>query len=115
MAEEMEHTSNRCCLLNKMAEDLLNAGDYEQAINFYQQLLSEAKREQHQSFEGLAYCGLGNAYLALDKLDNALSQYQRDLTIRKESSDTTGECKAYGKPWVCLQLHGPTTASLQLL
>ena len=27
MAEEMEHTSNCCCPLNKMAEDLLNAND----------------------------------------------------------------------------------------
>ena len=95
IAEESQKASGKCSLWNQMAEEAVDNDEYDKAIECYENLLKEAKNQQHHSFEGVAFRGLGNSHMAIGNCEHALSYYQRDLAVRKAAGDLPGECDAY--------------------
>ena len=94
---DIQSTSGKCTFWNQIAEDALSSSDPHKAIEYYENLLKEAKKEHNRSFEGLAYCGLGDAYTSRGDSEHALTYFRRYLNICKATGDILGECHAYGK------------------
>ena len=97
---DIQSTSGECTFWNQKAEDALNSSDPDKAIEYYENLLREAKEERNRSFEGLAYCGLGDAYISRGDSEHALialTYFRRYLNICKVTGDILGECHAYGR------------------
>lgn len=95
ISEENSNASGKCSEWNQAAEEALSSGEFERAIESYENLLKEAKNRQHSLFEGIAYRGLGNSHMATGNFEHALSYYQRDLQLCKAAGDLHGECDAY--------------------
>ena len=94
---DIQSTSGMCTFWYQRAEDALSSSDPDKAIEYYENLLKEAKKEHNRSFEGLAYCGLGDAYTSRSDHGRVLTYFRRYLNICKATGDMLGECHAYGR------------------
>ena len=93
---DIQSTSGKCTFWNQIAEDALKSANLDKAIEYYENLLKEAKEERNRSFEGLVYCGLGDAYTSRGDHERALTYFRRYLNICKVTGDILGEYHAYG-------------------
>jgi tetratricopeptide (TPR) repeat protein len=70
-------------------------GQYQLAIEFYQQWLDITRLIDDQNGEGLALSGLGNAYSGLGQYQQAVEFHQHSLLIRSKIGDCEGQANAY--------------------
>ena len=71
-------------------------GEFEKAIEFYQQALSIAKDVENKDLEGKAYMNLGNAFYSLCDFKAAIKFHQQALSISKEVGNIYLEGSVYG-------------------
>ena len=71
-------------------------GQYEQAIDHYQQSLTIAREIGDRQGEGKALNNLGNAYNNLGQYEQAIDHHQQCLTIAREIGNRRGEGNALG-------------------
>lgn len=69
-------------------------GEYDQAIEYYQQGLAIGVEAVNLWHKGLVFLRLGNAYALLEKYDQAIEAYQQSLAIYQEIPDRAGVGKA---------------------
>ncbi|MDJ0705837.1 MAG: tetratricopeptide repeat protein [Leptolyngbyaceae cyanobacterium MO_188.B28] len=96
IAREMSNRrgeGNALCVLGNTCNNL---GQYEQAINHYQQYLTIAREISDRQGEGNALGNLGVAYYYLGQYEQAIDHHQQQLTIAWEVGDRQGEGKALG-------------------
>ena len=70
-------------------------GQYQQAIQYYQQSLAITTEIGAHNGEATSYMGLGNAYRSLGQYQQAIEYYQQSLAIKREIGDRYGEANAW--------------------
>ncbi|MGJ3251911.1 MAG: tetratricopeptide repeat protein [Elainellaceae cyanobacterium] len=73
-----------------------NLGDYQQAIDLYEQYLAIAREIGDRRGEGNALGNLGLAYWSLGDYPQAIDLYEQQLVIAREIGDRRGEGNALG-------------------
>lgn len=71
-------------------------GNYQKALEYHQNDLSNAKRLKDQESMGRAYSNIGLVYRLLGKYDATLKYHNKHLEIAKFLGDKIGIVKAYG-------------------
>ena len=70
-------------------------GEFDKAIEFYQQALRIAKEVENKDLEGKAYMNLGNACRSLGDSEKAIKFHQQALNISKEVGNKDSEGSVY--------------------
>jgi tetratricopeptide (TPR) repeat protein len=70
-------------------------GEYQKAIEFYQQSLAITREIGDRGGEASSYNNLGNVYYSLGEYQKAIEFYQQSLAITREIGDRGGEGKSY--------------------
>ena len=96
IAREMNDRRGEGVALKSLGNAYDNLGQYEQAIDHYQQYLTIAQEIGDRQGEGKALNNLGTAYNALGQYEQAIDHYQQSLTIAREIGDRWGEGIALG-------------------
>ncbi len=81
-------------------------GEYQRAIEFYQQSLDIARQIGDRNGEGASLGNLGNAYNSLGEYQRAIEFYQQSLDIARQIGDQRGEANSWfnlGNTWKNLQ------------
>ncbi|MBE9040788.1 tetratricopeptide repeat protein [Oscillatoriales cyanobacterium LEGE 11467] len=81
---------------NGMGNAYHSLGEYQRAIDFYQQYLAIAREIGNRNGEGTALGNLGVAYQFLGEYQRAIDFYQQHLAIAREIGDRNGEGTALG-------------------
>jgi CHAT domain-containing protein/tetratricopeptide (TPR) repeat protein len=68
-----------------------NLGQYQKAIDFFQQSLTIQKQISNRNGEGLSLNNLGLAYNSLGQHQKAIEYYQQSLAIQKQIGNRNGE------------------------
>ncbi|MCA2716909.1 MAG: tetratricopeptide repeat protein [Microcystis sp. M169S2] len=71
-------------------------GEYQKAIEFYQQSLAITREIGDRRGEAASYNNLGNVYNSLGEYQKAIEFHQQSLAIEREIGDRGGEAKSYG-------------------
>ncbi|KPQ32735.1 MAG: hypothetical protein HLUCCO16_19630 [Phormidium sp. OSCR] len=71
-------------------------GQYERAIDFYEQSLAITREIGDRAGEGNALSNLGNVYNSLGQYERAIDFYEQSLTIAREIGDRAGEGRVLG-------------------
>ncbi len=74
---------------------LYNQGEYEKAINYFQQLLLEPTTDDFD--RGQCYRGLGAIHIALKDYDEALENFQKELDLSTKDNDQENNAATYAK------------------
>ncbi len=82
--------------LTSLGNAYYSLGQYQRAIESYQQSLAIAREIGDQAGEGVALSGLGNAYRSLGQYQRAIESYQQSLAIAREIGDQAGEGTTLG-------------------
>jgi tetratricopeptide (TPR) repeat protein len=70
-------------------------GEYQKAIEFYQQSLAIERKIGNRKGEAYSYMGLGNVYYSLGEYQKAIEFHQQSLAIKREIGDRGGEASSY--------------------
>ncbi|MDE5080310.1 MAG: tetratricopeptide repeat protein, partial [Trichodesmium sp. St18_bin1] len=81
-------------------------GEYDKAMEYYQQSLQIAREIGNRSGEGNALGNLGNVYNSQGKYDKAMEYYQQHLQIARGIGDRSGEGNALGNLGVVYDSQG---------
>ena len=73
-----------------------NLGEYEKAIDFYQQALAIDREISDRLGEANSLGSLGNAYNNLGEYEKAIDFHQQSLAIKREIGDRLGEANSLG-------------------
>lgn len=79
--------------LTEKGDEAYDNGEYQTALGFYQQALTEAVEAEDKEQEALALHNIGYAYLDQGLPEQALENLQKALSIRATLEDTEGEGK----------------------
>jgi CHAT domain-containing protein/Tfp pilus assembly protein PilF len=77
--------------LNNIGVIYKQAGNFEQAIQYYKQALEWHRRFKNRLAEGRTLDNLGQSFLSLSRFDQALAYLNEALPIRQEVKDLRGE------------------------
>jgi tetratricopeptide (TPR) repeat protein len=80
--------------------DYSSLGQYQRAIEYYQQSLEIEQEIGDRSGEAAALLGLGNVYYSLESYQRAIEYSQQSLEIARE----TGECSVQANAWCNLAI-----------
>ncbi|CAG7815969.1 unnamed protein product [Allacma fusca] len=72
----------------------LDMGNFDQALNSYQQQLEVAKENQHRGMESTAVSNLGKAFHLMSNHSEALRYHEMDLRISEEIKSLSGRSRA---------------------
>ena len=72
-------------------------GMYEQAITYYENALSLARKLDYRQVEGIVLSNLGKAYANLARYQDATEVYNRALVIARDIGDRLGESNAINR------------------
>ena len=82
--------------LNGLGNVYHSQGEYDKAMEYYQQRLQIAQEIGDRSGEGNSLGNLGNVYNSQGEYDKAMEYYQQSLQIAQEICDRSGEGRALG-------------------
>ena len=77
-----------------MGNAYYSLGQYQQAIEYYQQWLAIAREIGDRGGEANSLGNLGNAYYSLGQYQQAIEYHQQSLAIAREIGDRRGEAIA---------------------
>jgi CHAT domain-containing protein/Tfp pilus assembly protein PilF len=77
--------------LNNIGVIYKQRGNFEQAIQYYEQALDWHRRTKNRYAEAQTLDNLGQSYLSLGQFDKALAYFNEALPIRREVKDRRGE------------------------
>lgn len=69
-------------------------GEYEEALQWYQEVVNLSRTLKMKVWEGIASGSRGKLYLKLGYLEKALEETQRELAISKESKEWSDACNS---------------------
>ncbi|MFM6446580.1 MAG: tetratricopeptide repeat protein, partial [Microcystis panniformis] len=81
--------------LTSLGNVYYSLGEYQKAIEFYQQSLAIFREIGDRGGEAKSYGNLGNAYGSLGEYQKAIEFNQQSLAIEREIGDRGGEAKSY--------------------
>jgi len=81
-------------ILIQLGSTYHSLSEFNQAINFYDQALSLARKLGDRNGEASSLCNLGSTYDALGQYQQAIHFYQQSLEIFKEIGDRKGEASS---------------------
>ncbi len=82
--------------LNTLAYNYLLTKNCDEAILLYQQIINDYDTlSQAQIYKGYLYNHLGVSYFCANDFENALTNFNKGLSIREEFSDTLGVANSY--------------------
>ncbi|MHC5729836.1 MAG: tetratricopeptide repeat protein, partial [Nostoc sp.] len=81
--------------LTSLGNAYYSLGQYQRAIEFYQQSLEISREIGDRNGEGNSLIGLGNAYKSLGEYQRAIEFHQQSLEISREIGDIRGEAIAW--------------------
>ncbi|TRU44988.1 MAG: tetratricopeptide repeat protein, partial [Microcystis aeruginosa Ma_QC_Ch_20071001_S25] len=96
--QQQEEQTNRkyTASLTSLGNAYYFLGEYQKAIEFYQQSLAIFQRIGDRGGEAYSYNNLGNVYNSLGEYQKAIEFHQQSLAIKREIGDRGGEGKSYG-------------------
>jgi tetratricopeptide (TPR) repeat protein len=80
-------------------------GQYQEALNYYQQALIISQEEGDRAWEGITLNSIGSTYVSLKQYDQALKYYQQALVIYQEMGNLSGKAMALYNIGVVYGLH----------
>jgi tetratricopeptide (TPR) repeat protein len=86
---------NYAASLTSLGNVYYSLGEYQKAIEFYQQSLAITREIGDRGVEGKSYMGLGNVYYSLGEYQKAIEFYQQSLAIKREIGDRGGEASSW--------------------
>ncbi|MFN6306097.1 MAG: tetratricopeptide repeat protein, partial [Microcystis sp.] len=81
--------------LTSLGNAYKSLGEYQKAIEFYQQSLAILREIGDRGGEANSYMGLGNVYYSLGEYQKAIEFHQQSLAITREIGDRRGEAKSW--------------------
>ena len=112
IAREINNPKGEGAALKSLGNAYTALGQYEQAIDHYQQSLSIAREIGNRQGKVNALNNLGIVYNNLGQYEQAIDHYQQSLTIAREISDRRGEGNALGNMGATFLKIGQYPASL---
>ncbi|WP_026100792.1 tetratricopeptide repeat protein [Synechococcus sp. PCC 7336] len=82
--------------LNGLGHASFSQGDYDRALDYFQQELALAQKNEEARSEGKALSGIGKVYQKLGEYERAIECHQKHLEISRASGDREGENRALG-------------------
>ncbi|MGB5770645.1 MAG: tetratricopeptide repeat protein [Crocosphaera sp.] len=103
ISREIGDRNGEASSYNNLGLAYYSLGEYQQAIQYYQQSLAitteigaaEGTRSARNG-EASSYNNLGNAYSSLGEYQQAIQYHQQSLAIKTEIGDRKGEASSYG-------------------
>ncbi|TYQ30603.1 tetratricopeptide repeat protein [Pseudanabaena sp. UWO310] len=89
--ESNRNAASQMNILIQLGSTYHRLSEFNQAINFYDQALSVARKLGDRNGEASSLCNLGSTYDALGQYQQAIQFYQLSLEIFKEIGDHNGE------------------------
>ncbi|MCA2792504.1 MAG: tetratricopeptide repeat protein, partial [Microcystis sp. M112S2] len=93
--QEEQTNWNYAASLTSLGNAYNYLGEYQKAIEFYQQSLAIKREIGDRGGEAKSYIGLGNVYRSLGEYQKAIEFHQQSLAIEREIGDRGGEAKSY--------------------
>ena len=102
-------------ILIQLGSTYHSLSEFNQAINFYDQALSLARKLGDRNGEASSLCNLGSTYDALGQYQQAIHFYQQSLEIFKEIGDRKGEANSLGSLGSAYRSLGQYQQAIQFL
>nr|WP_277882295.1 tetratricopeptide repeat protein [Microcystis wesenbergii] len=93
--QEEQTNWNYAASLSSLGNVYYSLGEYQKAIEFYQQSLAITREIGDRGGEAKSYMGLGNVYDSLGEYQKAIEFHQQSLAIKREIGDRWGEAASY--------------------
>ncbi len=90
ITEKLNDNNLRINTLQNIGKTHLYSGEYEKAIEIYEQTLKFSIKIENDSIIALGYHNIGNSFLYMSNYEKALKSYIEALRIREEISDIQG-------------------------
>ncbi|MEB3282951.1 MAG: CHAT domain-containing protein [Lyngbya sp.] len=81
--------------LNQIASAYYHLGDYEKALDFYQQALNIYTQEENEQAQGVILTNIGALYGDLGQYQKALESHQQALALAKQVNDLKNQGKIF--------------------
>ncbi len=93
--QEEQTNWNYAASLTSLGNVYYSLGEYQKAIEFYQQSLAITREIGDRGGEGKSYGNLGTVYRSLGEYQKAIEFHQQSLAIDREIGDRGGEAYSY--------------------